>query len=68
MIPIAKGKFSQPRQPRKENEQIPAYVPPIPEPPQVPEYDPSLDETMLLTGVFEPVKDSDSTQVFTGTP
>ena len=63
MIPIAKGKFSQPRQPRKENEQIPAYVPPIPEPPQVPEYDASLDETMLLTGVFDPIKDPAATQI-----
>ena len=58
MIPIAKGKFSQPRQPRKDSEQIPAYVPPIPEPPKMPEHDPSLDETMLLTGVFEPIKDA----------
>ena len=58
MIPIAKGKFSQPRKPRTDTEQIPAYVPPIPEPPAAPEQDPSLEETMLLTGVFEPIKDT----------
>mgnify|MGYP003293407742 CR=1 FL=1 len=57
MIPIAKGKFSQPRQPRRDNENIPAYVPPIPEPVNPPVPDKSLDETILLTTAFEPVKD-----------
>ena len=53
MIPIAKGKFSQPRQPRRDMENIPEYIPPIQEPVQ----DPSLEETMLLTTAFEPVRD-----------
>ena len=56
MIPIAKGKFSQPRKPRPELQRIPEYVQPIPEPqePQVP--DSSMDETMLLTTAFEPIR------------
>jgi len=53
MIPIAKGKFSQPRQPRQDLDNIPEYVPPIQEPVQ----DPSLDETMLLTTAFEPIRE-----------
>lgn len=61
MIPIAKGKFSQPRQPRPELQRIPEYVEPIPEPqepqePQVP--DSSMDETMLLTTAFEPIREA----------
>lgn len=58
MIPIAKGKFSQPRQPKRDDDQIPAYVPPVPEPvkPQNPDH--SLDETMLLTTAFEPIRES----------
>ncbi len=55
MIPIAKGKFSQPRQPRRDNENIPAYVPPIPEPVNPPVHDHSMDETMIVTTAFEPV-------------
>lgn len=58
MIPIAKGKFSQPRQPRRDNENIPAYVPPIPEPVNPPVSDHSMEETMLLTTKFEPVRES----------
>ena len=57
MIPIAKGKFSQPRKNPGGYNNIPEYVPPIPEPQQPPVHDSSLDETMLLTGVFEPVKE-----------
>lgn len=53
MIPIAKGKFSQPRQPRPDHDQIPEYIPPIREP----EHDPSLEETMLLTGTFQPIRE-----------
>ena len=56
MIPIAKGKFSQPRQPRRDTGDIPAYVPPIPEPVNPPVPDHSMDETMLLTTAFEPVQ------------
>lgn len=58
MIPIAKGKFSQPRQSRPELQRIPEYVEPIPEPqePQVP--DSSMDETMLLTTAFEPIREA----------
>lgn len=58
MIPIAKGKFSQPRQPRRDNDNIPAYVPPIPEPVNPPVPDKSMDETILLTTAFEPIKES----------
>ena len=56
MIPIAKGKFSQPRQPRRENEQIPEYIPPIQEP--APAHDSSLEETILLTGTFQPIRET----------
>ena len=56
MIPIAKGKFSQPRQPRRDNDNIPAYVPPIPEPVNPPVTDHSMDETMVVTTAFEPVQ------------
>ena len=58
MIPIAKGKFSKPRQSRSDLGQIPEYVAPIPEPqtPQVP--DRSMDETMVLTGTFEPIREA----------
>ena len=54
MIPIAKGKFSQPRQPRRDLENIPEYISPIQE--SAP--DPSLDETILLTTAFEPIRDA----------
>ena len=57
MIPIAKGKFSQPRNPRRDSERIPAYVPPIPEPVNPPVPDASLEETILLTTAFEPVQE-----------
>ena len=57
MIPIAKGKFSQPRQPRRDHDNIPAYVPPIPEPVTPPVSDNSMDETMVLTQAFEPVRE-----------
>ena len=56
MIPIAKGKFSQPRQPRRDTDYVPQYVPPIPEPVQTPVTDSSMDETMVLTTAFEPVQ------------
>ncbi len=58
MIPIAKGKFSQPRQPRRDLEQIPEYVPPIQEPAPQPERDPSMEETIVLTTKFEPIRDA----------
>ena len=57
MIPIAKGKFSQPRKPRQDHENIPAYVPPIPEPVNPAVHDKSMDETILLTTAFEPIKE-----------
>ena len=57
MILIAKGKFSQPRKPRRDHENIPEYIPPIQEPAPQPERDSSLDETMLLTGVFDPIRE-----------
>ena len=56
MIPIAKGKFPQPRKPRPSNELIPEYIPPIQEP--APQPDPSLEETMVLTSTFEPIRDA----------
>lgn len=58
MIPIAKGKFSQPRQPRRDLDQIPEYVPPIQEPAPQPERDPSMEETIVLTTKFEPIRDA----------
>ena len=58
MIPIAKGKFSQPRNPRRDHANIPTYVPPIPEPVDPPVPDASLEETILLTTAFEPVKEA----------
>ena len=56
MILIAKGKFSQPRKPRPDLDNIPKYVPPIQEPVQ----DSSMDETRLLTGVFQPIRDTEA--------
>lgn len=56
MIPIAKGKFSQPRKPRPSNELIPEYIPPIQEP--APQPDPSLEETMVLTSTFTPIRET----------
>ncbi len=59
MILIAKGKFSQPRQPRRDDDvlfQSPAV--PDPAPAQQPERDPSMEETMLLTSTFEPIRDT----------
>ena len=56
MILIAKGKFSQPRKPRPELNDIPTYVPPVQE--SVP--DSSMDETRLLTGVFQPIRDTEA--------
>ena len=56
MIPIAKGKFSQPRQPKRDNDSIPSYVPPIPEPVKPQPADHSMDETMLLTTAFDPIQ------------
>ena len=56
MILIAKGKFSQPRKPRPELDDIPEYIPPVQE--SVP--DSSMDETRLLTGVFPPVRDTEA--------
>ena len=59
MIPIAKGKFSQPRPPRR-NEDALYQVHDFPEPESVqpPVHDPSMDETMLLTSTFEPIRDA----------
>ena len=56
MILIAKGKLSQPRKPRPELNDIPTYVPPVQE--SVP--DSSMDETRLLTGVFQPIRDTEA--------
>ena len=58
MIPIAKGKFSQPRQPRRDDSDL-FQVPDFPqsEPEVAPVHDPSLEETMLLTSTFEPIRD-----------
>ena len=56
MIPIAKGKFSQPRENGNDYTNIPEYTPPIPEPTS--EVPPFTDETTLLTGTFEPVRES----------
>ena len=56
MILIAKGKFSQPRKPRPELDNIPQYVPPV----QAPVQDSSMDETRLLTGVFQPIRDAEA--------
>ena len=54
MILIAKGKFSQPRKPRQDLDSIPEYVSPIQESVQ----DSSMEETRLLTGVFQPIRDA----------
>ena len=56
MILIAKGKFSQPRKPRPDLGNIPEYTPPVREPIQ----DSSMDETRLLTGVFQPIRDTEA--------
>ena len=56
MILIAKGKFSQPRKPRQDLDNIPEYVPPLREGVQ----DSSMDETRLLTGVFQPIRDPEA--------
>ena len=56
MILIAKGKFSQPRKPRQDLDNIPEYVSPLREPVQ----DSSMDETRLLTGVFQPIRDPEA--------
>ena len=58
MIPIAKGKFSQPRKNQQGYKDIPEYIPPVQEPAEQPERDPSLEETMLLTSTFEPIRDA----------
>ena len=58
MIPIAKGKFSQPRKNQQGYKDIPEYIPPVQEPVEQPERDPSLEETMLLTSTFEPIRDA----------
>ena len=58
MIPIAKGKFSQPRQPRRDDDEVLFQRPAFEEPIQPPVHDPSMDETMLLTSTFEPIRDS----------
>jgi len=58
MIPIAKGKFSQPRQPRRDDDiLLRQSVQPAAEAPKPPVHDSSMDETMLLTGTFEPIRD-----------
>ena len=56
MILIAKGKFSQPRKPRQDLDNIPEYVSPLREGVQ----DSSMDETRLLTGVFQPIRDPEA--------
>ena len=69
MIPIAKGKFSKPRKTQQGYSNIPEYIPPIEEPVQEPLRDTSMEETMLVTGLFEPVRDTsmDETMLVTGT-
>ena len=59
MIPIAKGKFSQPRPPRRNDDALyQVHDFPEPEPVQPPVRDASMDETMLLTSTFEPIRDA----------
>ena len=54
MIPIAKGKFSQPRQPQRDDSLLFQSGSPGP---QEAAYDPSLDETRVLTSEFLPLQD-----------
>ncbi len=59
MIPIAKGKFSQPRQPRRSDDDLFTNVtPPAEEAAQEPAYDPSMEETRFLTASFDPIRDA----------
>lgn len=63
MIPIAKGRFSQPRQPRREEDdytavyQRPTQIPEAQEP-AAPEHDTTLDETMYMPEGFVPGQDT----------
>ena len=54
MIPIAKGKFSQPRQPQRDDSLL--FQSGSPGPQEAP-YDPSMEETRVLTSEFLPLQD-----------